>query len=217
MMKRSVATFALLCVFAWTMAVDAGNKSATSDTDLSAAMLAVEEAELRERMITALAVAEGLRLRGRTILIAMSEIERVRRTLRDVSPLDAERSRLGARLEVLEERRRKVSALVDQEFKAYLEIVGEIADDLWPRLRRVGGDLDADLESRRLDQLRELLPMLRAHAEQLNRQGSLSQTDAQEWRQAIDDTYELREDKLRQRNERELPPLEDSEPKEEEV
>lgn len=173
--------------------------------EAAAALLALEEAELRERMVTALAVAEGLRLRGRTVLVAMTEIDRVRAALREFSPADPERAPLEARLNVLETRRIEVGKVVDEEFEVYLAVVAELSSDLWPRLRRVGGDLETDLRERRLSRLGEMMPLLRAHVEEMNRTGALDAETALRWRREVDDSYAFREERLRRRAAPEAP------------
>ncbi|MEO0819729.1 MAG: hypothetical protein AAF074_04790 [Pseudomonadota bacterium] len=167
--------------------------------ELGAALLAVEEAELRERMITALAIAEGVRLRGRTVLVAMSELARVRRAIAGLSAADPNRPKLQARIDALENRRIAVSAIVDQEFDTYVEVVGEIAVELWPRLRRVSNALAEDLETRRLGKLGEMLPLLRAHVEEMNRAGGITSEALLRWRSDVDDTFDRRRDRLRDR------------------
>ncbi|MGF1554553.1 MAG: hypothetical protein ACFBWO_18925 [Paracoccaceae bacterium] len=164
--------------------------------EAAAARLAVEEAELRERMITALAVAEGVRLKGRTVLVALTELRRVRRTLSELSPTDPERRALERRLDRLEGRRRAVTEELDREFATYLEIVAEISTDLYPRLNRVGEALGEALLSRRLENLSDLLPITRAHIVELNREGDLSAAALQAWREEIDDTYAKRREIL---------------------
>ena len=173
--------------------------------DAAAALLALEEAELRERMVTGLAIAEGLRLRGRTVLVAITEIDRVHAALTDLDPTDPERTRLARRLETLEHRRVEVSAGLDLEFRAYIEVVSEISSGLWPRLRRVGGELEDELRSRNLSRLGELMPLLRAHVEEFNRDGALSAEASQRWRREIDDSFALREERLRRRLDPERP------------
>ena len=202
MIRRTLAALALVgASFLAGQAVSEGARS----QEAAAALLALEEAELRERMVTALAIAEGLRLRGRTVLVAMTEIDRVRAALREFSPADPERAPLEARLNVLETRRIEVGRIVDEEFEAYLAIVAELASDLWPRLRRVGGDLEADLRDRRLSRLGELMPLLRAHVEEMNRAGALDADAAMRWRREVDDSYAFREERLRRRAAPEAP------------
>lgn len=169
------------------------------DPELTAALLAIEEAELRERMITALAIAEGVRLRGRTILVAISELDRVQRALTQLSPTDPARAALEARVARLEGRRAEISGVVDREFDSYVAVVTEIAGELWPRLRRVGRQLEEDLEGRRLDRLGALLPLLRAHVGELNRTGGLPAEALGRWRTEIDDSYALRKRRLDER------------------
>ncbi|MGF1658879.1 MAG: hypothetical protein ACFCUS_05580 [Rubrimonas sp.] len=202
MIRRTLVALVLLgASFLAGQAVSEGERS----QEAAAALLALEEAELRERMVTALAIAEGLRLRGRTVLVAMTEIDRVRAALREFSPTDPERAPLEARLNVLETRRIEVGRIVDEEFEAYLAIVAELASDLWPRLRRVGGDLEADLRDRRLSRLGELMPILRAHVEEMNRDGALDAEAAMRWRREVDDSYAFREERLRRRAAPEAP------------
>ncbi|MEM1342973.1 MAG: hypothetical protein AAGI34_00170 [Pseudomonadota bacterium] len=191
-----LALFALL----WPVASAQADDPAEYSSDLDAALLAIEEAELRERMITALAVAEGLRLRGRTVLVALTELTRVRRALADLSPTDPRRSALEARLTSLEQRQDEVSAVVEDEFRSYVGIVSDISTDLWPRLRRVGADLEADLLARNLERLNDLLPLLQTHVEEMNRSENLAPDALERWRTEIDDTYDLR----RQRRENPL-------------
>lgn len=171
-----------------------GTTADAEDPALTAALLAIEEAELRERMVTALAIAEGVRLKGRTVLVALSELRRVRRVLSELSPTDPRRRRLETRIDALEAKRRAVGEEVDREFRGYLDIVGEISTDLWPRLDRVGGVLEKTLTDRRLENLTELLPLMRGHVEELNREGSLSTDAAERWRREVDDTFETRRD-----------------------
>lgn len=161
------------------------------------ARLAVEEAEVRDRIVTALAIAQGLRLRGRTIMIAIQEIERAKRSLRDISPTDPDREKLEARLALLIERRKRVDQELDAEFDAYLELIGELSSTLWPRLRRVGENLVSELEERDLGRLANLLPIVRAHAEYLNRQGSLGLETMEQWRNEIDDSRQMRENRMK--------------------
>lgn len=213
MIRRTVAATALSVTLAVTLASaessaprpPSARPPEAPHSDAAAALLAVEEAELRERMVTALAIAEGLRLRGRTVLVAMSEIDRVRAALKEMSPVAPERGALEARLDVLETRRIDVSRAVDEEFEAYLAVVGELASDLWPRLRRVGGELEADLRERRLSRLGDLMPLLRAHVEEMNKAGRLDADAAGRWRREVDDSFALREERLRRRNDPEPP------------
>jgi len=160
------------------------------------ARLAVEEAELRERMITALAIAESVRLRGRTILVAMTEISRVRRSVQKLPPLSDERAAFEARLRRLEQRRIALDREVTEEFESYLAIVSELASDLWPRLNRVGDQVAEGLKERRLARLLKLYPLLHSHIEEYNRLGSVTRGITERWRAEIDDTYLLRREKL---------------------
>lgn len=193
-MIRAIVLAVMLCLWpGWSSA----ESNQTKKQNLNAALLALEEAELRERMITALALAENLRLRGRTVLVAINEINRVRRAIRDLGPFDPDRARLEKRVEQLDRRRKQVTDLVDAEFEKYLALVAELGGDLWPRLTRVGSQLHQDLEDRGLERLSGLFPILREHVEQFNRSGSASAQQIIEWRRMVDDTYRMRQKKLR--------------------
>ena len=159
------------------------------------ARLAVEEAELRERMMTALVIAESVRLRGRTILVAMSEISRVRRSVSRLSPDSERRAEFESRLARLEARRKELDAEVDREFLSYLEIISELAGDLWARLDRVGDDVATGLEERRLSRLRELYPLVHRHIEEFHKAETVTRGMTRRWRAEIDDTYDLRLEK----------------------
>jgi len=160
-----------------------------------AARLAIEEAELRERMITALAIAESVRLRGRTILVAMTEIARVRRSVDKLAPDSDRRAGFEARLDRLEARRRALDAEVDREFLSYLEIVSELAGDLWPRLERVGSQVAAGLAERRLSRLADLYPVVAGHIAEFHRAETVTRGMTGRWRAEIDDSYYLRLEK----------------------
>ena len=170
-----------------------GNGKAAGD-----ALLALEEAELRERMVTALAIAESVRMRGRTILVAMSEIARVRRSIEKLNPYSERRRELEDRLALQERRRAELEDEVERMFDEYLRLVATVATDLWPRLRRVSGRLGEDLARRQLGQLSELYPVMRGHVEEYNRTGAenVTQGMTERWRREIDDTWERRLDRL---------------------
>ena len=160
-----------------------------------AARLAIEEAELRERMITALAIGESVRLRGRTILVAILEIQRVARSVAKLSPGSESRRDYEQRLAALRERLRALDAEVDREWLSYLEIVSELAGDLWPRLERVGTEVAAGLAERRLSRLADLYPVVAGHIEEFHRAETVTQGMTTRWRAEIDDSYYLRLEK----------------------
>ncbi len=164
---------------------------------LQQALLAVEEAELREKMMTALAVAESVRLRGRTILVAMSEIARVRRRLEKIDPTSKNRATFEERLRRVELRRAELDREVDEEFLVYLELVSEIAGEIWSRIDRVGDGLSQNLADRRLAQLGKLYPVVKAHIEEFNKADTVTSAVTDRWRREIDDTYEMRQERLR--------------------
>jgi hypothetical protein len=161
------------------------------------ALRAVEEAELRERIVTALAIAESVRLRGRTILVAMSEIGRVRRRVERLDPTSERRAEFEERLARLEERRAEMDAELDDEFLVYLEIVSELAGGAWSRIDRVGGQVLESLEERRIERLQQLYPIVRGHIEEFHRAGAVTRAVTGRWRREIDDTYDLRRERLR--------------------
>ncbi|GMG85338.1 hypothetical protein LNKW23_45580 [Paralimibaculum aggregatum] len=180
------------------------------------AMLAVEEAELRERLMTALAVAESVRLRGRTILVAMSEIGRVRRRVDKIDPTSERRAEFEARLKKLELRRIELDGEVDTEFQSYIVLIAEISEELWSRIDRVGDGLARDLAERRLSRLAQLYPVVKRHIEEFNKARSVTQAVTERWRREVDDTYEMRQERLRAAPPPE-PSLADPDEKEEDI
>ena len=72
------------------------------------------EAELRERMMTALMIAQSVRLRGRTILVAMSQISHIRRIIDQLDPLSKNRPSYEERLR-RHPRLRSFSRRIDNE------------------------------------------------------------------------------------------------------
>lgn len=170
---------------------------AQAPATLEEARLAVEEADLRARIVTALAVAESIRLRGRTVLVAMSEIGRVRRRVEQLDVQSENRAEFENRLTKLESRRAELDAELDAEFESYLELVSELASALWSRIDRVGGAVEQDLASRRIERLRELAPVVHGHIEEFNRLKSVTRAVTERWRREIDDTYDMRQERLR--------------------
>lgn len=211
-----VRSLAVLAALAAPLALS-GPATAQSRANLSAeeALLALEEAELRERLMTALAVAESVRLRGRTILVAMSEIGRVRRRVEKIDPTSERRAEFEQRLQRLEQRRIELDGEVDAEFQSYIVLVSELSDGLWSRIDRVGQGLLLSLDERRLSRLAQLYPVVMAHVEEFNRAQSVTRGVTQRWRREIDDTFEMRQERLRS-----LPPepaLGNSDEKEEDI
>ncbi len=186
------------CLAACLLAFAAAPAPAQQSQALTAdqAILALEEAELRERLVTALAVAESIRLRGRTILVAMSEIGRVRRRVQRIDPASERRAEFEARLRRLEERRIELDAEVDEEFRTYLVLVSEIAGSLWTRVDRVGQGLSESLAERRLSRLHELYPVVRSHVQEFASAETVTRAATDRWRREIDDTYDMRQERL---------------------
>lgn len=165
-------------------------------TTTEEALLAVEEAELRERMMTALMIAQSVRLRGRTILVAMSQISHIRRIIDQLDPLSKNRPSYEERLRRLEVRRAELEDEVGREWEAYLEIVSTLAGDLWPRISRAGDQIADGLEERRLPLLAKLYPVMKTHLEEFNKSETVTRGMTERWRSEVDDTYLLRLEKL---------------------
>ncbi|MGF1500891.1 MAG: hypothetical protein ACFBSD_03665 [Paracoccaceae bacterium] len=198
-MTRSLATLALLAtvltvtpLWAAAQAPAASRPAPGVEAAPGDARLAVEEAELRERLITALAIAESVRLRGRTILVAFSEYGRVRERIDRLGPTSERRVEYEARLAKLERRLVALDLEVDEEFNAYLEIVSELAGNLWSRLDRVGDAVAEDLKARRLARLHQIYPLVKAHIEEFHRAERVTRGMIDRWRAELDDTYRKR-------------------------
>ncbi|MGF1445032.1 MAG: hypothetical protein ACFBRM_02395 [Pikeienuella sp.] len=199
-MPRIRAAHALLTAVAFGFALGVTLPAASQSRapgNIQQALLAVEEAELRERIMTTLAVAESVRLRGRTILVAMSEIGRVRRRLEKIDPTSPNRAAFEERLRKVEQRRVELDREVDEEFLSYLELVSEIAGEVWTRVDRVGDELSAGLAERRLAQLVKLYPVVRSHIQEFNQAETVTRAITDRWRREVDDTYEMRQQRLR--------------------
>lgn len=189
--------------------------SPASETEqqLSRALLAMEEAELRERMLALLILSDSIRLRGRALLVAIGELHRVRRSLAAMDSTDPSKLRLENRLLKLETRRREVETTLDQEFQNYVTGVSELGNDLWPRLRRVGEQFPDLLRRRNLTRLERYLPVLQRHIEEFNRSSAVNASALIEWRRTLDDTFIERRNRLIQNQPKRVPAEEPVQPK----
>lgn len=196
MRRRLTATLVALAVSAPSLAADPAPSVPTTgqgaEWAVSAEALAAEEARLRERIVLALAVAESVRLRGRTILVAMSEIERVRARIATLAPDSGRRAEFDQRLAALEARRVELDREVDEEFLSYVTLVSDLAAVLFTRVNRVGDSVHAELEGLAMRRLTDLYPLLSEHIEEFNRDGGVGREATDRWRREIDDTYEMR-------------------------
>ena len=166
------------------------------------AALALDEAEVRERMMTAVAIANGIRTQGRALFLARHQTRTVEGHLRALPPVDSRRADYEKRLAALVARQQELDATIDRDFDAYLRILEEILKRPRVRVRRIGEQLAKDLGARQLDALATLLTLLRSHLEEGAQGGILGAEKPRKWLEAIDETRAQR----RERFDKNLPP-----------
>jgi hypothetical protein len=200
-MRRQVATnrrrffVGLAAVLAFPVAAGADDTATKQPQD--AASLAFEEAELRERLMTALAVADGVRTQGRTLYVAMAETERLLQVLTRLDPADPGHREYTARLGELVRRQEAMAEGLDQDFAVYVGIVEDLARTIRPRLQRIGEALATRLADLGLTRLQTLQPLLQQHVEELNRSRVLTATIRERWLAEIDDSRVQRDERFR--------------------
>jgi hypothetical protein len=176
--------------------------AATAEDDKEprdAASLAFEEAELRERLMTALAVADGVRTQGRTLYVAMAETERLVQVLTRLDPADPAQRDYAERLGELIRRQEAMAAALDRDFATYVGIVEDLARTIRPRLKRIGETLATKLADLGLTRLQALQPLLQQHVEELNRSRVLTASIRERWLAEIDDSRARRDERFHHR------------------